>query len=481
MSGKSNPVADALSRASEFKKEDKEKNSQIILPEKHWSSLLLSVLVTTEWPEYVAFYLANDSWPDGVNASDYEEEVKNFILKNDKLYRIVDKELSLYLPVSQRLPNLKRFHEGLGHLALQSVLPLLLRRFWWPNIKKDLKNYISRCPQCQLNKPQSASASRSQTLPLRPLPPVALPFERIGIDFIQNLPTTKSGNNHIITAIDYATRWIVAKPVKEMTSDSAVKFLYNDILMNFGCPFEIISDRGSAFLSSAVKQFEELQDIRHFASTPYHPQTNGMVERMHAMLGHSITTLSDSHPERWDEYLAQTIFALRVRTHSVTKFSPFYLLYGVNPRLPGDTEPPRQTMVPLDDLERREARLDFTARELEELGQSRAAGYHRSLLQAERIRKSLNLPEDSPSHFFEPGDMVKLKHFSKTKFEFKWRGPYHVVKLAHPGTYWIMDSTGKWLDSTINQRDLAPWLSTTKDNEDYFYHGLPERPASAQA
>jgi len=154
---------------------------------------------------------------------------------------------------------------------------------------------------------------------------VAFPFERWGLDFVQNLTETKSGNKHIITAIDYATRWVVAKPVKEMTSDVVAEFLYNEILMNYGAPYEIITDRGSSFLAEAFVKYETLQKIKHYASTPYHPQTNGMVERMHEMLGHAITTLTRGKPARWDEYLQQALFGIRVRSHAVTKFLPFYL------------------------------------------------------------------------------------------------------------------------------------------------------------
>ena len=256
-----------------------------------------------------------------------------------------------------------------------------------------------------------------------------------------------------------------------MTSAEVVKFLNHDILMNFGCPFEIITDRASSFLSEALQEFESVQRIRHLASTPYHPQTNGMVERMHAMIGHAITTLSEGQPKRWDEFLDQAVFAIRVRTHSVTKFSPFYLLYGVQPRLPGDTGPPRESMAPLDELEQREARLEFTARELDELGLDRAAAYHRSVAQAERIRNRIQVDPDSPDYYFSIGDMVKMKHHSKEKFEFSWKGPYQVVQLGHPGTYWLMTPRGNWLDSTVNQNNLAPFTATLNDNEDFFYDG----------
>ncbi|KAH9273061.1 hypothetical protein BASA83_004636 [Batrachochytrium salamandrivorans] len=80
-------------------------------------------------------------------------------------------------------------------------------------MKRDLKDYF-RCPQCQLN----TSATGIHTpQPIRPVPPVALPFERWGIDFYGPMAETKSGNKYLITCIDYATRWIIAKPVKDMT------------------------------------------------------------------------------------------------------------------------------------------------------------------------------------------------------------------------------------------------------------------------
>ena len=82
-----------------------------------------------------------------------------------------------------------------------------------------------------------------------------------------------------------------------------------------------------------------------------------------------------------------------------------------------------------------------------------------------------NNPEVLEDHYFSEGDMVKLKHYGKTKFEFKWKGPYHVVRLGHPGTYWIMSPLGDVLQSTVNQRDLAPWLSSTSDNAEFFYDG----------
>ncbi|KAH9253861.1 hypothetical protein BASA81_008171 [Batrachochytrium salamandrivorans] len=239
------------------------------------------------------------------------------------------------MPSNDRVQVMKHYHESLAHLKYGSIIDLITRRFWWPDMKKDLKDYIARCPECQLNR----SASRTHApLPIRPVPPVALPFERWGIDFYGPMVETKSGSKYLITCIDYATRWVLAKPVKEMTEAAVATFLY-DLMMTYGAPFEIISDRGKSFLAEGISEFERENSIRHLATTPYHPQTNGMVERMHAMLGHGLTTLVADKRDRWDEYLPQVLLAIRTRTHAVTGFSPFYLLFGTHPRLPNDEHP----------------------------------------------------------------------------------------------------------------------------------------------
>ena len=75
------------------------------------------------------------------------------------------------------------------------------------------------------------------------------------MDFIGRLPETKLGNKYIITAIDYATRWVVAKAVKDMTSTTVVDFLYNDIIMHYGVPIELFTDRGKSFLSEGIQEY----------------------------------------------------------------------------------------------------------------------------------------------------------------------------------------------------------------------------------
>ncbi|KAH6571560.1 hypothetical protein BASA62_003804 [Batrachochytrium salamandrivorans] len=331
------------------------------------------IILSKDWPLLIADFLQTDAWLPNITDTLRENcvaDLPHYQMANDTFYRILADGRS-------------KWPEGIGG----------------PTMKQDLKDAIRRCPECQLD--QSAAGSFAST-PIRPIPSVAQPFERWGVDFIQDLPETKAGK-----------------------------------------PPHSNGHRLRNSLGEGVKEFEALQRIRHHATTPYHPRTNGMVERMHAMVGHAITTLTQGQPERWDEYLAQTIFAIRVRKHAVTQHSPFFLLYGVDPRLPGDTAPPRETMMPLDQVEQMEERAEFTARSLEEIGQVRSAAYARSKAQAEAMRIRNKWDPDSDDYYFKIGDMVKLKNHTKNKFEFDWKGPYHIVDVGYPGTYWIMEPSGR--------------------------------------
>ncbi|KAH9246518.1 hypothetical protein BASA81_015932 [Batrachochytrium salamandrivorans] len=229
--------------------------------------------------------------------------------------------------------------------------------------------------------------------------------------------------------------------------------------MTYGAPFEIISDRGKSFLAEGIDLFERENKIRHLATTPYHPQTNGMVERMHAMLGHGLTTLVHGKRDRWDEVLASSSLSTSDSNTCrnwilpfLSSCSEFILVFQLTRHL-------------LEILwhhwtksRRMEENSEFIARNLEEVGQARSAANVRTKAQSEAMRKRGGFDENTPDYFFKVGDMVKMKHHERLKLEFRWKGPYHVVDVGHPGTYWIMTPQGLRLPNAVNQNDLAPWL-----------------------
>lgn len=481
--GNQNQAADALSRRSDYLEEGdgiESPQQMTLLPENRWHRIAALTVrsdvidgdidLDEDWPLVIAHFLVKDAWPDGIPEDvlkKLKSESKHFRILNSNAQELVretpDGPIN-YLVSADRLKTVKRFHYTLGHMGADSILPLIRRRFWYPKMSDHVKKVIRECDTCQRNRADSGAAAPA---PLRPIPPCGMPFERWGMDFVGPLPESKSGNKYILTAIDYATRWVVCKAYPDKSATSVMHFFYNHIVMEYGPPFEIITDRDKAFLEDALPHYEKLLRIKHLPTTSYHPRTNGMVERMHQMLNHSLRCLTQDHLDRWDEFLAQTVFAIRAREHAVTKFSPFYLMFGVEPRLPIDSTPPTSTMKPLDEIERMEERSEFIARNLDELGLARRAATERSLAQAEamKLRNSGGIQNElsQKTHKFEIGDWVKLKMKKKSKWERQWSGPFMVVKLSFPHTYYIMTFRGDWINDPVNEERLALWKGNSPD------------------
>jgi transposase InsO family protein len=100
-----------------------------------------------------------------------------------------------------------------------------------------------------------------------------------------------------------------------------------------------------------MKEILKKLNTRHRRTTPYHPRTNGLVERLNGVLGHSVAKYLVGKPRKmWDLYLDNALYHARVRTHSTTEQSPFYMLYGVHPRLiVNDVGPMPETDAVRDD------------------------------------------------------------------------------------------------------------------------------------
>jgi hypothetical protein len=260
---------------------------------------------------------------------------------------------------------------------------------------------------------------------MHPLAPPGIPFYRWGLDFIQDLPHNPEGFTQILTCMDYSTRYLIAKPVKDRSSKTVAEFLFHEVFMKFGAPTEIITDRASCFMSKVVQDYADCQRFHHFASTPYHPNTNGLVERAHAIIGPIITKMCQGMPERWPLFVASAVFAANARTHTVTGFSPFQLVYGFSPRLPGDLDPPF-----IFNLQDSEEQIAYTVKELQLLGQRRAAALFRTQRQAEIMKKKHDSNPKVTEDTYPVGAYVKVYNHSRTKFKNKWTGPFVVDKLG---------------------------------------------------
>ena len=183
---------------------------------------------------------------------------------------------------------------------------------------KDIKEYIKTCEQCQ----KRGKARRKE--PLHPIK-VGQAFERIGIDLVGPLPITAHNNRYIIVATDYLTRWPEAQAVPDASAATLAKFIFTEIVCKHGISKIILSEQGPNFKTEMIRVLYENFLIKHKFSSPYHLQTNGMIERLNRTLCESLAKVGTS--EDWDLNLPAVLLAYRTKKHATTGYTSFQLTY----------------------------------------------------------------------------------------------------------------------------------------------------------
>ena len=157
-----------------------------------------------------------------------------------------------------------------GHPGINRTKDLVAKYYWWPQLTKDVQEYVKGCTQCQQNKVNT----HPQKAPLNPILPVmgAMPFQMISMDFIMKLPES-AGYDSILTITDHdCTKMLIAIPCREtIMAEGVAELFLRQIFPRFGLPSKIISDRDPRFISKFMKELCHLMGITQNVSMAYHP------------------------------------------------------------------------------------------------------------------------------------------------------------------------------------------------------------------
>lgn len=197
----------------------------------------------------------------------------------------------------------------------------------WKGINSDAEDWIKRCEACQRSNRKFDKPSPM----LHPIP-VSDTWKKIGIDLIK-LPKSRNNNEYCVTLIDYFSKWPEAKAVPTKEAYHVAEFLLK-MICRHGCPEEIITDQGREFCNQLMDLLEELTGFKHRVTSAYHPQSNGLDERMNQTFKSKLQVLVNDKMDDWDEHLDNILFAYRSSRHDSTKCTPFLLMYGREARLP---------------------------------------------------------------------------------------------------------------------------------------------------
>ncbi|GFN77396.1 Pol polyprotein [Plakobranchus ocellatus] len=228
-------------------------------------------------------------------------------------------QTTIAMPEPLRQLVLSYAHESdlARHSGFRKTLSAIRTQFSWSGECSDVKNYTTSCHFCQIK----TRTGRDRPAPFQAVPIVSEPFERVMIDLVGPLPLSSDRYEYLLTLVDVSTHWAEAVPLRRITAKDVAKALFS-IFVRLGFPKKIQSDRGQQFMSKLLVEFNSLSNIKHFVSTPYHPQTNRIVERFHSTLKSMIRKLSHESPTEWNCFVPAALFAYRSQVHSSSGFSP---------------------------------------------------------------------------------------------------------------------------------------------------------------
>ena len=262
------------------------------------------------------------------------------------------------------------------------------------------------------------------------MPRIDVPFRRV-VGPLK--PRTHSKNRYILTLVDYATRYPEAVPLSSTDTETVAEAPVC-IFSRVGIPSEILTDMGTQFTSSVMREVSRFLSFKQLITSSYHPICNGLVERFNQTLKKMLMRMCAEQPKDWDKYIDPLLFAYREAPQESLGFSPFELLYGW---------PVRGPMQILKQLCS------------EEIEDTEVRNTYRYVLQLrERLGSTLKIAQDSlgkmsrkyKRYYDRKAGNRKLKVSDKAltllptktnKLLMGWKGPYEVVGKLNPLDYRI--------------------------------------------
>jgi hypothetical protein len=339
-----------------------------------------------------------------------------------------------------------------GHLGKRKTTQRILRRFFWPGMYKDIADFCRSCEDCQKN-----TSSRGPKARLVPMPVVEKPFQSIAMDIVGPLRRSRAGHRYVLVICDYATRSPEAIALRSIDAEHIAEELLK-LFSRVGITREMLTDEGTNFVSQLLKELYNLMKIEGIKTSPYHPQTDGLVERFNQALKGMLRRAAKEEGKDWDKLLPYLLFAYREVPQATTGFSPFQLLYGRHVRGPLD--------VLKESWEKKkkssESIISYVMQVQERLMKMR----HLVKDNVEKSQRAQKVWYDrnARERTLSPEDQVLiLLPTSTSKTWSKWQGPYQVIRKVGPVTYEVHTHDKKKTKGIFHINMLKKWHPPAAD------------------
>lgn len=219
-----------------------------------------------------------------------------------------------------------------GHLGIKKTKEKAKRcPFYWIGINQTVADYVRACQICgEANNPQRKHRHLLQTY---------FPggrFERIACDIAGPFPKSESGNSYILVVSDYFTKLTEMFAIPDIRAETVAEHIVRGWIKHYGCPRELHSDQGRQFVSAVFREICKLLEINKSQTTPLHPSSDGLVERMNRTVKSMLSKFVRSDQKDWDTYIDYIVMAYNTTPQESTGVSPHRLVYGEEMLVPLD-------------------------------------------------------------------------------------------------------------------------------------------------
>lgn len=389
-----------------------------------------------------------------ISKSNFEQDIINFVKEYiipDKMYHLYFDNPNTYEPFCEVLrknfkwPSIKfkrctiklidvtdknsikeiiqNYHESkTNHRGIDETEQRIKVKYYWPNLKSSIQTYIDDCEVCQISKYERHPVK----IPINITPTPTKPFEIIHID------TYTLEQRKFLTIIDSFSKYAQAYLLKSLVATDIVDALLV-YFSHHGIPSQIILDNGTEFKNSVVTELFQLHKIKTHFCSPNHPQSNGMIERLHSTLSEHICLLNNTGFKTTpiSQKMIYAILAYNHSIHSATNFKPIDIINGhISADDPFDIDISKILISEYIQNHKEKSKVLYSK-------------LNENLIQRkETVAKKLNKESDDPEIFQENQEVYPKKH-TRQKASNKFSKPVKIKSINKTRKTAETDSHGK--------------------------------------